>query len=316
MSTAIATKQNNAVAEIREYLDRDVVKKQLALVLPRHMTPDRMVRLALSCAGKNNEIAKSTPLSIAKALQAASEMGLEPDGRHGYLVAYKNNKEGTVEAQFIPGYMGYVKLAYQSGMVKSCMARAVRAKDLFNYKYGTGSFLEHTPADLDDRGELTHAWAMVELKDGGAPFIVLNKAEVTASKKKSKSASSPYSPWNEFPDAMWAKTAFRALSKFIPLSSELSRAIQAEDDVDLSDLQPMLGGQKVTRSELNDAALDVESTEPASALTSLADAFAGCQTTEDLDALMIEIGTMDDLAPEDGVQIEKWRKEAVKRLKQ
>lgn len=286
MSTAVANAERKPLAEIQDFLGRDAVKKQLALALPKHMTPDRMVRLALSAASRNPLLIKCTPESIGLALMNASEAGIEPDGRHGHLVPYKNNKTNRYEAQFIPDYKGFVKLAYQSGMVNSCMARAVFEKDKFDFKYGTKAFIDHTPSNLEDRGPLTHAWAMVELKEGGSPFVVLNRAEVMQHKKASKSADSSFSPWKTAEPEMWAKTAFRVLSKFIPLSAELSRAIAAEDELDLSDMQPAIGGgQRVSRSTLGET-IEAEVSDSGEEPT---DPFAWCKTAAEVESVYQEL---------------------------
>lgn len=317
MSTAIADRKPLAV--IQDFLGQDAVKKQLALALPKHMTPNRMVRLALSAASKNPLLLKCTPESIGLSLMAASEMGIEPDGRHGYLVPYQNRKNGTYESQFIPGYMGFIRLAYQSGMVSSFMARPVFEKDKFEYKYGTGSFLTHTPSDAEDRGALTHAWAMAELKEGGAPFVVLNRAEVMAHKKASKSAGGAYSPWATHEPEMWAKTAVRVLSKFIPLSAELSRAVSVEDELDLSDMRPAIAGEsRVQRSELNDV-LDAESTAgtPAALMETARLDFEQATSAEHVRGIYDGLKGPDaavQLTPEQSDEVEALRAKHLKRL--
>lgn len=251
MSNAVAERQHSPLTIIGDYLSSETVRKQLALALPKHLTVDRLIRIALSSARKSQKLMQCTPQSIGAALQRASETGLEPDGWYAHLVPYKNGR--NLEAQYMVDYKGYIRLAYQSGMVKSCAAFAVRAKDKFAFKYGTGAFVDHTPADEEDRGPLTHAWAMAELKEGGAPFIVLNRSEVMAHKKSSTSADSGYSPWNgPHEAAMWAKTAFRVLAKFIPLSSEMASALAAEDEIDYANLEPAVGsGARAQVSDLN-----------------------------------------------------------------
>lgn len=251
MSTAVAEKPRSKLATISDFINKDSVRNQLALGLPKHLTLDRMIRIALSAASKNPLLLECTPESIGAALMRASETGLEPDGWHAHLIPFKN--KGVYEAQYMVDYKGYVRLAYQSGMVTSCAAGAVHEKDDFRYSLGTNEFLEHVPANEPDRGPLVYAWAMVKLKAGGSPFKVLNRAEVMEHKKASKSADSQYGPWRNHEDAMWAKTAFRVLAKFIPLSPEMASALAREDEIEFGDAVPAgRSTSRVARSELTD----------------------------------------------------------------
>jgi recombination protein RecT len=212
------------------YLNGPGVIKQLANALPRHITPERMVRISLGCFRRNPKLLLCSPESFAAALIECAEYGLEPNGRDVHLVPFRNNKKECYEITVIVDYKGYIKLFYRSGMVQNVMAAAVRQRDHFKYRYGSGSFIEHEPADVEDRGPLTHAWAMVEIKGGGCPFVVLNRSQVMKHRKKSKGAEDPDSPWNTDEDDMWAKTAVRVLRKFVPMSAEIERVFDAEDE--------------------------------------------------------------------------------------
>lgn len=224
-------KQNN----LRGWLSSTGVIDQLKMVLPKHLTPDRFVRVVLTASIKNPTLLQCTKESIWMSVLNAATTGLEMDGYEGHMIPYKN--KGRMEAQFQADYKGLVKLAYQSEMVRAITARAVYSGDEFKYKLGTNQFIDHIPCeDPKQRGTLKYAYAICELANGGYPLIVLNRAEVMAHKAAGTGSNSSYSPWNkaETEPAMWAKTAFRELSKFIPRSSSLQRALQIESEADIN----------------------------------------------------------------------------------
>ncbi len=53
------------------------MKKQLSLALPKHVNPDRMARLALTCFSTNADLQKCTEHSIIASIMTASQLGLE-----------------------------------------------------------------------------------------------------------------------------------------------------------------------------------------------------------------------------------------------
>jgi len=228
-------------SEIQSFLNKPEVLESVKLALPEHLDVKRLSRLVLSSAMSNPKLLECSNQSLALAMMTCSEIGLEPNGRDAHLVPF--GKEIVV----VPDYRGLIKLAYQSGMVLSCMARAVYEKDHLEFKYGTKSFLDYTPSNEENRGELSHAWAMVELREGGSPFIVLNKAEVLSHKPRTAGRDSP---WNTYPAPMWAKTAFKVLSKFIPLTPHLTAAVKHDNEIEASFSRGTV--KKVTPSELMD----------------------------------------------------------------
>lgn len=234
MSNQLTTPQQKHMT-FKSFVESDRLAAELSKALPAHMTPSRMVRVALTAAMKQPLLLECTQASVASALLNCSEMGLEPNGRDCHLIPFKN--KGKYEVQVIPDYKGLIKLAYNSGLVTKIIGQAVRKGDAFEYHFGTGGYVRHRPAE--ERGELTHAWALAELTGKGEVFVVLDRKKVMAHKSKSRSASSEFSPWNDpdFEDAMWAKTAVRELSKFIPSSPQMSTALQLDDEADLGKSQ-------------------------------------------------------------------------------
>lgn len=233
--------------DLSSYFAKDAVMSRISKeITNKYLTAEKMTQLVLSAAVKNKMLLEATPESLCQELQKACAMGLAPNGIDGHLVPFRDRKRNCVNVVFIADYKGLIKLMYRSGLVIGVYANAVRKKDVFEYRYGHGSRLTHHPFDAEThegRGPLCNAWAMVELKGGGSPFVVLSRADVDARRKASRGSDSQFSPWTTSPDAMWAKSAIRQLAKFVPLTPEIQEEFDkeakneyAEDVIDVESL--------------------------------------------------------------------------------
>jgi len=222
-STAITPYQQK-VNDVRGMLER--AKSQIKLALPSHMTPDRMLRIAMTSIQKNPALLDCDRTSLVAAIIQSAQLGLEPDGALGmaYLVPYGKT------VTFIPGYRGLVDLARRSGQLSTISAHVVYKKDVFKYARGTDQMIEHVPCDEDDPGEMTHAYAVAKLRDGGVQFEVMTRREVLAIKARSKASNS--GPWKTDEAEMWKKTAIRRLAKLLPMSVEMARAVELDERTD------------------------------------------------------------------------------------
>lgn len=118
MTTNMTTTDSNAKAlekpkqkEIKELLRSEDFKLQVAAALPKHLTPDRFIRVALTAMLKTPKIAQCSQNSLFKVLLDCSSLGLEPDGRRAHIIPYGN------EATLIIDYKGLIELAKRSGEV-------------------------------------------------------------------------------------------------------------------------------------------------------------------------------------------------------
>lgn len=191
----------NGNGSILSVLQGDAFKKQVALALPKHMTPDRMLRIVLTELRKVPDLMNCTKESLFGAIIQCSQLGLEPGDNlgHAYLLPY-----GT-ECNLIIGYKGLIALARRSGQIISISAREVRANDSFHLAYGLEEKLEHIPSYEKDRGELIGFYAIAKLKDGGHQFEYMTRDEINKIKATSKSANRKMSPWNSHYEEMAKK---------------------------------------------------------------------------------------------------------------
>lgn len=206
----------------------------ISSLLPKHLSTERLMKVALASVSRQPELLECTPLSIIQGVLISAQLGLEIGGplQQAHLVAYRNKKTGHREAQFIPGYRGLIELARRGGEVVSVEARNVYAGDLFEVEFTIeGTRLRHVPAIDGERGRLRCVYALARLKDPSAPpiFDLLTEADVKKARASSQAAAAGFGPWVDNEEEMWRKTAVKRLSKYLPLSVELSSAIELEN---------------------------------------------------------------------------------------
>ncbi len=206
-------------------------KHQMALALPKHINPERMLRLALTACARNPDLLECTQASLVGSLMMAAQVGLEPDGTHGALVPYRN--KGVLESQFQPMYRGLLKLAWNSKQIAGVQVDVVREKDHFVYQKGLSPALEHRPYSGDDEaGALTHAYAIITTTGGGTVWEVLPRREVESVKASSRAAGKQHSPWQTHEAEMWKKTALRRVLKLAPTSAEVQMLVSEDEKAD------------------------------------------------------------------------------------
>jgi recombination protein RecT len=223
--------------DIAALLNDPKVKAQIALALPKHVTAERLARVALTEVRKNQALARCDQTSFLGALMTCAQLGLEPGGPlgHAYLIPFENRKKGVMEVQFIVGYRGMIDLARRSGQIVSIEARPVYEGDTFEVEFGLDSNLRHVP-DFENPNrvqpeKLLFVYAVAKLKDGGVQFDVMSRREIEAVRAQSRAGTS--GPWVTHFEAMALKTVVRRLFRWLPISIELAAAIEADERVDL-----------------------------------------------------------------------------------
>lgn len=226
---ASGEKQQHPVTAFRSFLEKN--KSQIASALPKHISPDRMIRLACTEFSRNPLLQKCTPTSIFGAIIQSSQLGLEV-GILGqaYLIPYRNNKTNSYEAQFIPGYKGLISLARRSGEVTSIETHIVYENDKFDLKLGIDSVIEHVPFLDGDRGIPRLVYGIAKFRDGGHHFEWMTIGEVNNVRARSRAANN--GPWVTDYTQMVRKTLVRRMANYLPMSIELSNALQVSDAAD------------------------------------------------------------------------------------
>ena len=218
-------KPKNALTLLSSHLEK--LKQQIGLVLPKHMTPDRMARLALTAFSTEPKLHDCSFESVAAGVMTASQMGLEIGvGGQGWLIPYGKT------ATFVPGWMGLVELLNRSGRA-SAWTGAVYDGDRIDWELGDSPYLKHKPCG--EKETLTHVYAIGRIKGSDWPVIeVWNVRAVTKHRDRyNKVGQKHYSFKDTNNFEMYArKVALLQVLKYLPKSIELQAAIDASNAAD------------------------------------------------------------------------------------
>ena len=249
------------VAQFKDFLEKQ--RHQIAAALPKHVNPDRMIRLACTEFSKNPILQKCTPVSVFGSIIQASQLGLEIGVLgQAYLVPYFNSRANAHECQLIPGYKGLIALARRSGEVSSIETHIVYARDEFDLVLGIDSSVKHVPFLEGDRGAPRLVYGVAKFKDGGHHFEWMPLTEVDRIRARSKASKS--GPWVTDYEQMVRKTLIRRMANYLPMSIELANAIQIGDSADAGH-KATLDGDFVTVEEnvIGEAATEQQGEAPA-----------------------------------------------------
>lgn len=209
-------------------------KAAVAAVLPKHVSPDRMLRIALGALRTTPKLMNCSVESLMGAVVHCSQLGLEPNTPlgHAYLIPFENRKRGVTEVQIVLGYKGLVDLARRSGQIVSISAHEVCENDEFEFVYGLDEKLNHKPA-MKSRGDVVAFYAVAKLVGGGHAFEVMSAEQVNAIRDASQNykfaRDKGSTVWGAHYVEMGRKTVLRRLVKYLPVSVELAQAARLDE---------------------------------------------------------------------------------------
>lgn len=253
-NTAVATTKKAEITTVRDALEK--MKPQFQLALPKHITPDRLLRVAMTAIQTTPKLLECDRQSLYSAIMKAAQLGLEPDGILGqaYLIPFsKSFKDDSgkwkkrLEVQFIPGYKGLIDLARRSGEVSNIIAKEVCEKDKFSITWQQQPPFVHEQQPSGDRGKVIGFWALAHFKDGGFHWDYMSHDEIIAIRNQSSGWKSAVeykkekdSPWEKSFVEMGKKTVIRRIAKFLPMSVQRAAAYdelqEAGKPVNLTDM--------------------------------------------------------------------------------
>lgn len=281
-STEVATQAPEGEATLAQYIR--AMEQQFTDAMPRGAEAAQLVRDALTALRTTPKLAECDRLSVLGGLMTCAQLNLRVGVLgHAWLLPFwdknRDNGEGRPKgghrAQLVIGYQGYRELAQRSPQVSSVIGRVVHENDRYEVKYGVEDTLIHEPFLDGPRGEAVHYYAVVKYTNGGYSFWHISKAE--AIEHRDRFAMAKYfnkdtkkhvviGPWRDDFDAMAVKTAFLKLSKWMPKSTELAAAIEADGTVRV-DLSPnpdaMLHGERPDPESTVDGEVVSEQSEAA-----------------------------------------------------
>ncbi|MEI7534221.1 MAG: recombinase RecT [Verrucomicrobiae bacterium] len=236
----LATRDEQPLAknDIRSLLQSDRVREQIEIALPKHMTPERMMRVALTAVNKNPKLLECTPESVLLSLMTCSQYGVEPDGRNAHLIPYNNKKDGkwVTECQFQWDYKGLVAQIRKSPDVSDIYADIICENDKYKVSRGLHRDLVHEVDIAKPRGPMIAAYSVCIFRDGTCSFELMSSDEIEAIRLRSKStdkeSKKSIGPWANDYFEMAKKTVIKRHSKMLPLPTEIAMAVNADSDFD------------------------------------------------------------------------------------
>jgi len=273
--TVNGDKQLSRPQQLKDTLEKS--RGRFLSVLPQGQSVDRLIRGFLLLAADNPKLYECTWTSILHTVTEAAALGLDFSRTLGQAYPVPYGKQCTL----IVGYRGLIGLARRSGDVMAVWARNVYAGETFQIVQGTEERIQHEPRVTGDRGAYLGSYAVAVMDGGHRQFEWMTDDEIETIRHRSKAKNS--GPWATDTSEMRRKTVVRRLLKYLPMSPELARALETEDNAEagiseeeLVDVTPTQPKPDKTQ-ELMD---DVESTIQVFTEPATADMFVTDNTTE------------------------------------
>ena len=245
-----ASKPPGSSRALADLIARPDIQASIAQVIPKHLTPERIVKMMLMAVSRQPKLLQCTQSSLLKCAMIGAETGLDFSGTLGraYLVPFGN------EATFMPGYLGLADLARNSGEIVSIDAQVVYSQDKFTLIRGLEPVFKHEEDLFGDKldQDIVGAYMVAIFKSGGHHVEWMTIKQIEAIRKRSKAANS--GPWVTDYAAMCRKTVMRRGLKFCPISTDTQMKIaKAEEDEFIQTV-----GHTVQRSTLEFSDLDAK----------------------------------------------------------
>ena len=229
--TALSTRDK--VTQLNEYLEGK--RQSLIKIAPPGTDVDRIIRVAMFEAVKNERLVQCSPASVYMALAKACELDLVAGGvlHRASLVPMWDKKSKGYNAELWIEYTGLMDLVKRSGEVAPFKAEVVYENDEFEHHFDleNGEVLKHKKCH-DNPGDLLLAYAVCFFKDGQRQVEVMRKDQINKIRKSSRSPES--GPWAQHTEEMWRKTVIRRICKYLPLTPKTSAVLEHDIQSDFA----------------------------------------------------------------------------------
>lgn len=310
MSTTAALKQvatgkkENPVASFSSFLDK--FKPQMALALPKHLTADRMARLAVTAFSSTPKLQECDPKSIVASIMTSATLGLEigVDGQ-GFLVPYGRT------CQFVPGWKGLVDLVSRSGRA-TVWTGAVFQGDELDYALGDAPYIRHRPGEENDPDLMTHVYAVGRVNGSNYPVIeVWTVGKIKKHRDKYNKVGGKHYSFRDW--EMYArKVPLLQVLKYMPKSIELQNALAISNAADAGN-HAVIDGNFVTVTDGDTGAQIDPSTgelldqrgQQQDSMVTYSELLDQIQKTNDVELLALVMDSARDLPESDQVKLKQ-----------
>lgn len=216
ISNYVAPDQKSLLAYLKK------AEGSIANALPKHLNPDRMLRLALTCFSQTPKLRGCTANSILGSIIVASQLGLEPGvNGQGYLIPYKTT------CTFVPGWQGLVGLLNNSGRA-TAWTGAVFDGDVWEFELGSNPRCRHIPGpNFGIPEKMTWVYACGKVNGSEQPVVeAWPMARVWAHRDRFNKVGNQHYSYTH-PEMYARKVVLLQVLKYMPRSIELSNAMVA-----------------------------------------------------------------------------------------
>jgi recombination protein RecT len=224
---------------------------------------DKFISVVLTAFARDPDIALCSPRSVHLECMKAAQDGLTLDGREAALVRISSRKlidgkwTSVPEVIYIPMIAGVIKRVRNSGEIVSWTCELVYVEELkqeatdgsgkrFRYR-AMPPELYHEPIIFGSKGECVGAYSAVKLRDGSFDYCFMNIDQLNETMNRSRSKKriklddgsereELTGPWKTDRGEMYKKTVMKRHSKRLPVSAELRRIVDRDND--MYDLDP------------------------------------------------------------------------------
>ena len=240
LTNAVAQRDPNAPPSFKEQRERFIgmVNTGIVQALGKGTDPGQFTRSLATVINENPKLLQANQTSLAVAVLHAARLGLDltPSLQLAYLAPFNQRQQINGKWTSVPmvkmmiGYKGFVLLARRSGLCEKVDARAVYARDSFEWEEGTTPIIRHRPFMGAERGDVIAAYCRAKVR-GEMEFRVVDLPELEKAHRASNGAfekgqnykpdftrPKADSPWTTHFAEMCEKTAIRRFFKGFDLT--------------------------------------------------------------------------------------------------
>lgn len=207
--------QQSMAAAFSAMLDQEGIKGRINEVMGKRAPQFTASMVSLvNATPQMKEVFMQAPMTIIQSCLRAATLDIPCDSSLGlgYVLPFKNNKTGRMEAQFILGYRGLYNLAMRTGAYERLNVTDIREGELVRFDRLTEDVeIEWLPSGERENAKVVGYMGYFRMINGMEKKIYMTIEEINAHELKNRKGKNRNPVWNDNYDAMALKTVLRIL---------------------------------------------------------------------------------------------------------